>query len=154
MSVFVPSNGSPAGEDTAITNDGFYPNLSLLTFKSTMAIGDVFTDERLTHLLTDAMIEVNESLFTWRAALEGINSFADLPATAYGETSSTEWHYSTAVYNRAKALLIERDRDYDSTKSGHEKADQLEETAGDYQRRSTEALARLMGRARINVELI
>ena len=81
-------------------------------------------------------------------------TLAEVPATAYGGVSEKVTLYETAVYARARAVLLETTRDYDSTKSGHDKADALEDTADDWFRQSNEALARLTGRPRMVVELI
>lgn len=154
MSVFIPSNGIEAPEDITIENDGFFPAISLNAFKSDMGVGDVFMPDRLAHLLTLSLLEINASLSSWRETVTEYQSLADIPATQYGGISEKILHYQNAIFNRAKALFIERTRDYDSTKSGHERADELTEAADDHMRQSSESIARLMDQSRTNVELI
>lgn len=154
MSVFIPTENSQAPDDAIVTNDGFFPDLSLADFKTRMVVGDVYEADTLRHLLQLSMLEVNESLTGWRETVAAHTQLADVPATDYSGTSSRVMHYLNAVYNRAKALLIERSRDYDSTRSGHDAADKLTETADDYKRQASESISRLIGRPRTNVELI
>ena len=149
---FIPSN--PAAEiDEAIVNDGFYPDLSTAALRTRTGLGDIFGAERVAATLRAAMIEVNASIAAWKAE-QTAATLADVPAADYGGVSEKVTLYEMAVYARARAVLLETSRDYDSTKSGHDKADALEETAADWFRQSAEALARLTGRPRMVVELI
>lgn len=149
---FIPSTGA-APADATVANDGFFPDLSVADMRATTGLGTVFASERVAAVLTAAMIEVNAVLADWRAGL-AVEALADAPAPSYGGTSEKVILYRTAVYTRARAALIETTRDYDSTKSGHDRADALEETADSWLRQSAEALARLTDRTRAVVELI
>jgi hypothetical protein len=154
MSTFVPNKHITPATDETVSNDGFYPNLSLDEFSKHMSVGKDNDVTRLTAIVTEAMIEINRSLMTWREGQSGFASLDLVPAIMYGETSEKVFLYQSAVFNRARALLVETRKDYDSTKSGRDKADQIELPADDYYRASTEALNRLIDRPRSTIELI
>lgn len=149
---FIPANG-PATDDLIVANDGWYPDISVAVMKAETGLVDVFGPARIAAVLAAAMIEVNASISAWRAARPEA-SLDDVPAMSYGDISEKVLLYRTAVTCRARAELLASTRDYDSTKSGHARADALEATADDWQRRSIEALARLTGRPRTTVDLI
>ncbi|MBC7907044.1 MAG: head completion/stabilization protein [Rhodospirillaceae bacterium] len=149
---FIPSN-NPGATPATVANDGWFPNLDIDDFKAQTGHGDVFSTARLSAVVQAAMIEVNASIAAWRSA-QTAATLALVPATMYGDTSEKIVLYRTAVFARARAQLLDTTRDYDSTKTGHGRADALEDTAAKYLQQSTEALARLTGRARMVVELI
>ncbi|MCZ4281714.1 head completion/stabilization protein [Kiloniella laminariae] len=153
MSTFVPSSHSNPGTSETLANDGFYPVLELAAFKADMALGNDNEATRLVALLRQAMIEINHDLASWRAGLT-YTTLADVPAQLYDGLSEKVHLYRSAVFNRARALLISTRRDYDSTKSGRDKADTVELPADDYFQYSREALSRLMNRPRSVIELI
>lgn len=154
MSTLIPTTpADPTALAATIANDGWYPDLSLAAFLSQTEAGDIFTPERLAAVVQSAMIEVNASIAAWRAG-QSAASLDAIPATAYGGISEKVILYTSAVFSRARAQLLRTVRDYDSTRDGHDRAAQLEEVAGDYLRQSAEALARLIGRPRLGVDLI
>lgn len=153
MSSFIPATGPAAPADQTIANDGWYPDLSTAAMKAETGLGDVHGPDRLAAVLRSAMIEVNTVLAPWRAG-QSAASLADVPANAYGGTSARIILYRTAVHTRARALMLEVTRDYDSTKDGHARASALEETVDAWLRQSNEALRRLTDRPRTTVELI
>jgi hypothetical protein len=152
MSDFIPST-NPAAQPATVANDGWYPDLDVDDFKARTGHGDVFATSRLAEVLQAAMIEVNASLRDWRAA-QTAASLAAVPAPHYGDSSEKVILYRTAVFARVRAQLLGTTRDYDSTKSGHARADALEATAETYLQQSAEALARLADGPRMVVELI
>lgn len=149
---FIPSSGA-APLDQVVPNDGFFPDLGVAEMRDQTGLGSVFGPERIAAVLQAAMIEVNADLADWRGGL-GTATLAEVPAPSYGGVSAKVILYKTGVYTRARAALIDTTRDYDSTKSGHGRADALEETADSWLAQSNEALARLIDRPRTVVELI
>ncbi len=152
MTDFIPST-NPAATPATVANDGWYPDLDVDDFKARTGHGDVFTTVRLDEVMQAAMIEVNNSIKAWRATQTAAR-LSDVPAPQYGDTSEKVILYRTAVFARVRAQLLGTTRDYDSTKSGHARADTLEDTAETYLQQSAEALARLTDGARMVVELI
>lgn len=150
---FIPTENPNSADAQPIENDGWYPALDPDDFKAQTGLSDVFRPEQVAAAIRAAMIEVNASIAWWRAA-QTAQTLADVPAPSYGELSEKVILYTTAVFARARGELLRISRDYDSTKDGHDRADDLGNVAEDYQRQSAEALARLTGRGRMVVELI
>ena len=64
------------------------------------------------------------------------------------------WLYQRAVYATAKAELIERYRDFDSTDAGQRRAETMELSVDDYRRQARYAIRDILGRPRATVELL
>lgn len=153
MSALIPSTNPAADAPEAVANDGWFPDLDLADFHAQTGQGDTFDPARIAAAIQSAMIEVNASVSAWRDA-QTAPSLAEVPARTYGDVSEKVILYRSGVFARARAQLLANTRDYDSTKSGHDRADALEATADDYLRQSNEAIARMIGRRRTVVELI
>lgn len=139
-----------------VKNLTFYPDLNLDDFRALYRVDTTTKNDVAVDVLTNAMISTNIELKDWRAAQEadGHATLAAVPADSYDDTSEKITHYLTAVYSRAKALLVERFRDFDSTGSGHGRADELNLTTDDYLQQTRESLRALKGLPRTIVELI
>lgn len=151
MPSFIPANGS--AEDVTIVNDGWYPDLSVQACRDRTGLGDEIGAPRVEAVIREALIEIGLSIATWRAE-QTAPTLAEVSTERLGDIPVKVWLYETAVYARARAILIDQVRDYDATKSGHDRADALTPTAQSWLQRSAEALARLTGRSRTTVELI
>lgn len=152
MSSFVPST-NPAASDATVSNDGFFPDLELDVVRKRTGLTDVFSNDRIVAATQDAIMEINAVLADWVGDQEA-GTLADVPAKSYGDISEKTHWYLTAVCNRVRSMLVDTTRDYDSTKSGHDRADALEATSDRWLQSSNEAVARLMDRKRTTVELI
>jgi hypothetical protein len=139
-----------------IRNDPFYPDVSLEHARDTMRLDGNVTDVRLRHELLDAIASVNDELRTFRAVRRGagIERLADVPAEPLDGESVLLHHYRRAVYCLAKASLIERYRDYDSTGEGARRADELEPQGDELRRDARWAISAILGLPRVTVELI
>ncbi len=156
MSSFIPDKNTPPVAPVIISNETYFPDLDLTMFRDLMRADQTVSDAQAVQILTTAMIEVNRELKEWVAAqiLAGYGSFTDIPATSFGVVTDMQHHYQAAIFNRAKALLVESYRDFDSTKSGHDKADEMDSRVDDYLRLSREAIRAIIGEPRLTVELI
>ena len=145
--------GTPA---TVITNDGWFPDIDLVDVRAAVRLDGTVTNERLRPALVDAIVSVNQDLYTWQGARAslGAQSLADVEAPTIDGESVYVSRYRTAVYHLARAALTERYRDFDSTKSGHQKADELECTIDDDRRTARWAVRDILGVSRMTVELI
>jgi hypothetical protein len=152
MSSFIPSGGLPE-ESTIVPNDGWYPDLTVSECRASTGLGTVYTADRVAAELLGAMMEVNAGLTAWRAR-QSASSLAGVPGLTYGEIPEKVALYKAAVFASCRARMIDVTRDYDSTKSGHNRADALVETADSWRQRASEALSRLTDRPRTTVELI
>lgn len=146
-------SGTPA---TVIANDGWFPDIDLTALRAAMRLDGTVTQERLREAATAAMASVNAELATWRDAqlAAGHAGLADVPAASIGGESVQLARYRRAVYHLAHADLTERYRDYDATKSGGQRAEDLEATVCDARRNVRWALNDLRGIPRTTVELI
>jgi len=146
----------PAESAKPITNDPFYPDVSLEHARDTMRLDGSVTDARLRHELLDAIANVNDELrgarATWQA--DGVGQLATVPAEQLDGESVLLHHYRRAVYCLAKASLIERYRDYDTTGDGARRADELEPQGDELRRDARWAISALLRRPRVTVELI
>ncbi|MCA7941570.1 head completion/stabilization protein [Burkholderia cepacia] len=148
-----PAEAEPA---KPIKNDPFYPDVALEQARDTMRLDGTVTDTRLRHELLDAIASVNDELrdmrATWQAA--GAARLADVPGDQLDGESALLHHYRRAIYCLAKASLIERYRDYDTTGEGARRADELEPQGDELRRDARWAISALLRRPRVTVELI
>ncbi|MCY7297459.1 head completion/stabilization protein [Alteromonas sp. a30] len=155
---FIPSANHQNQTPEKVSNNGFFPDIDMAQFREVMRVEQPISNLRTKQAILDAIISVNNELKAWPAFQNynalNYSSLKEVPCEQYGEVSQYEHHYQSAVFNKAKALLLENYRDFDSTKSGHERADQMEERVDDYLRRSRESIRALLGTAKITIELI
>lgn len=143
-------------ETITITNASFFPDLDSQKFRESMRIDSTVTDDRAVHALETAMYDANQQLSTWMEEQQeaGVDSIDNVPQPAWQPAGYYKALYLRAVWSLAKANLVERYRDYDTTGAGHDRADALEMTDDDYRRDAAWALSDIHGRPRTTVELI
>lgn len=143
-------------ENSHITNNGFFPNISLAELRNAMRIDGTVTHERLRLATIEAINTVNRDLKNYRqtAQQQGINTLADSDDEQIGGESSLVLLYQRAVYCLATANLQERYRSFDSTREGHNKADELLDTAGDLRRDYHFAVRDILGEHRMIADLV
>lgn len=153
IAVTPPNHHQP---EEKIANFSFFPCLSLTDFREAMRVDAVTTEDRARHALHTAMLEVNSRLAEWVASKQkaGFSALSDLPERFGNPDGSNQSLYFNAVWSLAKAILIERYRDYDTSRTGNEKADELTPVSDDYRRDAAWALNDLMQNPRVIVELI
>ncbi|MDR5883602.1 head completion/stabilization protein [Caballeronia sp. LZ032] len=146
----------PTPDAATIENDGFFPDISLDELRASTRLDGTVTHERLREATIDAVASVNAELYTWRVEqlAAGHTTLADVPAPRVAGESVQLGRYRRAVFNMTHADLTERYRDWDTTKSGGQKAEDLEATICSARRNVRWALNDLRGIARSTVELI
>ena len=139
-----------------VTNDRWFPDISLQDLREAMRLDGTVTQERLRLAAVDAIASVNDELRPWRAVQRtaGYAELASVPATQIDGISGHVQRYRRAVYNLARADLTEQYRSYDATKSGGQHAEELEATISESRRNVRWALNDLRGMARSTIELI
>ncbi len=156
-SSFIPHNTQTTEANTAedtITNNGFFPDLLISDFRTAMRTDDNVSTGRTRQQLISAMYFINEDLKPWQLEQEEhFESIEEISVDEY-QTHRLIHLYKDAVYNRAKAMIIENYRDIDSTNSGHDRAAEMELRVDDYLQKSREAVRQLMGKPRMTVELV
>lgn len=149
---------APAADpiEAPIVSGPFWPNIDPANMRDAQRIDNTVTPERLRMALIEAIATTNHSLRAWRQEQSslGYATLAAVPADTIDETSILEHRYLRAVGCLAKALLLERLRDFDATGKGDKKADALTDPIDDCRRDYLHAIADITGAARTVVELI
>ena len=151
QSSFIPSNNTE--DSQTVTNDGFYPDLIVQEFRDMMRADKSIALDRVIAVLTQSVISINRELIGWRQNITEA-TLAEVSSPVINGKTELVHLYIAAVYNLAKALLIENYRDYDSTKSGHDKAEQMETRIDDCMRVSRESIRAFLGQPRVTIDLI
>lgn len=154
-----PNQGATSPDPLVIENDGWFPDINLSHMRDAMRLDGTVTNPRLAQAIIEAIIHVNQELEDWQMQnmATGSLSMADIPAVTINRESKLAIHYRRAVYSTAKADLIERYRDIDSTASSMTDKKNMEwlNDAPEYQRRNAHwAIADIVGRTHSTVELI
>ena len=156
----LPTSATPSKTATEkpISNDGFFPDIDITAMRDAMRLDGTVTQARLRPAIVEAILFVNHALDDWRnTKATGFATLAEMPATRIDGESRLIALYRRAVYSSAKADLVERYRDYDSTASslGDKKSmDYLDNAPSEQRRNAQWASADLIGRPRMTVELI
>lgn len=156
MSFIAPAPAPRAAQPKLIGNDGFFPDIDLDNARETLRLDGTVTDARLRFALVGAVLEAGNSLAVWKdaQAAQGYAQLKDVPAAKIDGATRLEHAYRRAVYSLAKADLIERMTDYDTTAAGQKRADTLNEAPDDHRRNARWALADIIGKKRNIVDLI
>jgi hypothetical protein len=156
FAAFAPS---PDPETNPIVqNDGWWPDINVVTAMATMRLDGTVTQPRLAHSLAAAMLEMNMDapVAAWAAQqlAAGATKLEEVAAPQVGGESRLVYLYKRAVYSYAQADLIERYVDYDTTASGVKKSELQCEAPDDHRRNGRWAARQLVGEPRSTVELI
>lgn len=150
-----PPAAAPDAE-LPLINDGFFPDIDLAAAREQARIGTAITGPRLRSALIGAVLAVGIDLASFKASAitNGHASLADVPAPQIDGKSINVLRYLRAVHLYAKAELIERHRDYDTTGAGGSQADELGQSIGDLRRDALHAVRDIIGITRTTVDLI
>lgn len=153
---YIATGGTPDAEDITVPNLPFFPDVTTNQFRELMRVDQTVPQPRIERYLVTAMAYVNGELFDYQVTKtgEGFASLSDVPQDTYGSTKILEHEYRMAVYNKAKAELVENYRDFDSTRSGHDRADEMETRVDEYLGTCREHIRKILSVPRSTVELI
>ena len=156
MTDLIATDATASDQPIVVKNDGWFPDIDLQDLRDAMRLDGTVTEPRLKQAVVDAILHVNRELEDWQAEQQaaGRESLENVPAKTINEESVLLAYYRRAVYSRAKADLIERYRDYDTTSEGDKKAEQLGESIDEQRRNAHWAIADITGRRHLTVELI
>ncbi|NVM87466.1 hypothetical protein FHT32_001105 [Variovorax sp. SG517] len=145
-----------AGAETALANDGWFPDIDLAKLRATARLDGTVTPDRLRHSAVQAVLSVNAELALYKSAqlVLGREKLEDVPSPKVDGKSAQLALYLRAVYSAVQADLVERYRDYDTTGAGDRAADKLELRADDLRRDLRWAISDFLGIRRTTVELI
>ncbi|MBQ4864614.1 head completion/stabilization protein [Pseudoalteromonas sp. MMG013] len=143
-------------EEKYITSSEFWPAISLSEFRNIMRLDGTVTDERLKHATCSSILQVNNELKEWRITHQtnGHNNLVSIPAEQINNQSEYLLLYQRAVFCFAKANLIERYNDYDSTAKGIKDNEELHDTTTSLRRDGRIAIRDILGVNHVTVELI
>ncbi|MDH5633048.1 MAG: head completion/stabilization protein [Gammaproteobacteria bacterium] len=154
--IFAPTADPNNTSDQAVANNGFFPDQTVAAFKASTRTVDTVTDQRVVDALSQSIIETNRALADWQAAHEllGITRLADVDSGVINGESELVISYRAAVFARAKALIIDKLRDIDTSREGDARANEYENTRDGYLREAIKNVLAIMGRQTLTVELI
>jgi len=149
----------PSPAAAIVENDGFYVDIQLSQMRDAERLDGTVTDVRLRQAVVAAVLHVNNELRDWKReqVAAGYASLAAVPADRIDRESVLIAHYRRAVYCWAKADLTERYRDFDSTASSlndKKTMEALDLAPSDQRRNAHWAIADILDRPRVTVELI
>lgn len=140
----------------SIANNGFFPAISTDEFVKTQKLDGIVADDKLIFALTLAIAESNMELVNWQSKQQSMG-YVDLnavPCSQLNNTSRLLILYKQAVFSFAKANLLEKYRDFDTTALGNKKAENLEPNIDAYRRNARWAISDIQDKPRSVVELI
>lgn len=142
--------------ETDIASGAFWPPIDPGMIRDQQRIDNTIHPDRLRHALIESIASTNAALADYRIAqqLLGIAKLADIVAEEIDGTSIQIHRYRRAVGCLAKAMLLERMRDFDATGKGERKAEFLTDPIDDCRRDHLAALADITGRPRSTIDLI
>ncbi|ABX50078.1 head completion protein [Shewanella baltica OS195] len=153
MSFIAPA---PSSAPKTITNSEFWPDIDLAKLREAMRLDGTVTNERLEHSAINAALQTNSDLKDWRIEQQilGFDGLEQVPAEQINGQSIYLQLYLRAVYCLAKANLIERYSDFDSTAKGLKAGEVLGDSVDDLRRDARFAIRDILGESHVTVELI
>ncbi|MGI2144462.1 head completion/stabilization protein [Shewanella frigidimarina] len=147
---------APSSAPKTITNSEFWPDIDLAKLRDAMRLDGTVTNERLEHSAINAVLQVNIDLKMWRLKQQssGNANLDQVPAEQINGQSIYLQLYLRAVYCVAKANLIERYSDFDSTAKGLKAGEVLSDSVDDLRRDARFAIRDMLGESHVTVELI
>ena len=148
--------GTEPDAPSAISNSVFWPDIDPADFADTNRVDSSITAPRVEDALRVAMADVNRQLKDWQAAQEenGAETIDDVSPPSWSTADHYTLLYTRAIYATARASLYERYLDHSATNSGDEKGEAKNIAADDYRRDARWAIAELIGKTHMTVELI
>ena len=144
--------------ETTVSNDGFFPDLSIDKLKTAYRIDDKVPLDTLLTLIKSNMLVINsdQQLAKWVCAKTsmGYLSLEAVPAPQLGDESAHLINYRTAVFARVKADVLLEFGDQTLTQSGEAEYANRAQQAAHYINESITALRRLLGKSGIRVRRI
>ena len=160
MSSLIIPAPTPTAEERLIESSAFWPPIDPSKIRMVQRIDNTVTPDRLRSALIESIACCNAALLSWRSTQQsaGFAQLAAVPAETIDGISERVHRYHRAVGCLAKALLLERYRDFDSNgtteRQGDAKNETLTTTIDDCRRDHLNALADIRGLPRSTVELI
>lgn len=150
-----PNDPAPLG---TVTAGDWWPEIDLAALRDAMRLDATITPQRLLPAVQEALATTIGLLGIWAAAreAEGHESLVAVPALQIDSESVHVQRFRRAVYCHAKANLLERYSDIDTTGRERRKDQDegREDQAEQHRRDATWAVRDILGNTRLTVELI
>lgn len=140
-----------------IPGTGFFPALSMAEFRKNMRVMTSIDSEQCQHVLIEALHFVSYQLLDYESKQisRGYQYLADVPSREIAGKHRLVNLYQSAVFNKAKALLMERYRDIDMTrKAGEDKAAATDLSIRELEAMSVMMIRQIKGKTMIEASLI
>lgn len=148
---FAIANANPqvpdSGTAQTVIEQDWWPSVDLVKAREVMRLNGTVTDDRLHESLLNAVYSVNDELIEWSET----NRLSNPDGMPEGRLSHL---YRRAVYFYAKAELVERYRDFDTTGEGDRRADDQEGIPGEARRNMRWAIRDIQGKSRTTIEAL
>lgn len=146
----------PSAPETVVVNDGFFPDVDPASVRDVARIPTSITPARLHAAILGGIMsaEIDLRQFAADCRAGGYARLADVPANQLDGQSVQLIRYQRAVALFAKAELIERHRDFDTTSAGGNQADELTPSIDELRRDAIHAIRDMLGQLRTGVWLI
>ncbi|MCJ2164650.1 MULTISPECIES: head completion/stabilization protein [unclassified Pseudodesulfovibrio] len=147
-------SGNATQESTTIvTNDGWWPNLSIAKFQESYRMPMEYPEGMLVDGLVLAMAWANKELAAWRSASDS-ETFEAVHNSKLNGESLLLVYYRKAVFCHAKAFLLQQYPTIDRREAASNEAKESAETEGKFLEYAQQAIADFLGVGRVTVELI
>jgi len=146
----------PPKEETAVVNDGFFPDIDPASVRDAARIPTSITPARLRAAILAAImtVEIDLRAFAADSIAAGHATLAAVPAPQLDGQSVQSVRYQRAIALYAKAELIERHLDFDTTAAGGAEGNDAATAIGSLRRDAMHAVRDMLGVTRTTVELI
>ena len=146
----------PPVEETPVVNDGFFPDIDPASVRDAARIPTSITPTRLRAAIFAAImtVEIDLRAFAADSIAAGHATLAAVPAPQLDGESVQLVRYQRAVALYAKAELIERHPDFDTTAAGGAEGNDAATAIGSLRRDAMHAVRDILGVTRTTVDLI
>lgn len=159
MSIFIGNPGEPdttPQPEAVVVNDGFFPDIDPADVREMARVPSSITPARLRAAILGAIMSAEIDLRAYAGAqiASGYATLKAVPAPQLDGESVQLIRYRRAIAFFAKAELIDRHRDFDTTGAGMDKADELTPSIDELRRDAMHAIRDMLGKTRTTVDLI
>lgn len=156
MSFFAAASEIQNPIEANVESGPFWPVVNVSKLREVMRLDGTVTTPRLQNATINAVASVNSELREWRIKHQsaGHDCLADIPGEIINAESVYSHLYARAIYCLTRANLVERLRDYDTTKSGADATEPLDLTITNLRRDARFAIRDMLGIPHLTAELL
>lgn len=142
--------------ESAIANDGWFPDLTVSDLQTTYRIPAEYENETVVDAIKQAMIWANRQLKGWKAEKveAGNSALEDVSDEKIGGEAVVVTLYTRAVFCKAKALLTPQFKTMMRRADAKNEGVEAESTEDKFNQMAADAVADILGTGRIIVELL